>query len=165
MNLDIKTKIKSIKSFKDNKHLVIAFILLIGISIYVSHVNSIEKFAGGPVQADTIIPKGFILFPIQLENIDAIKGVIDSYGVIDIYCRSKNGGATKKLLSKVKIIQAPYNPEEYALFLPEYLSSKMMSETGPFLGVIQNKATKAEFAGPETEQRQHKVNIEYQKGS
>jgi uncharacterized membrane protein len=162
MKLDIKTKIKSIKSFKDNKHFIIAFILLVGISIYVSHVNNSEKVSGGPIQADTIIPKGFILFPIQLENIDAIKGVINQFGVIDIYARTKNGSASKKLLSKVKIIQAPYNPDEYALLLPEYLSQKMMSEMGPFLGVIQNKSMKADFVVPESKHPQRKINIEYQ---
>lgn len=117
------------------------------------------------LQADTIIPKGFILYPIQLENIETIKGVIDQFGVIDVYSSSKNKNSTsKKILSKVKIMQAPFNPNEYALLLPEYLSQKMMSETGPFLGVIQNRTETADFS-ENIEHKPKKINIEYQKGS
>jgi len=167
MNFDIKTKIKSIRSLKENKHLIAAFFLLIGISIYISHMNKSEliKDADLPIQADTILPKGFILYPIRLENMEAIKGVIDQYGVIDVYLGSKNGYKSKKLLSKVKIMQAPYNPNEYALMIPEYLSEKLIAESGPFLGVIQNKSVTTDISNSETETKIKKISIEYQKGS
>lgn len=167
MNLDIKTKIKSIKSAKDNKHLIIAFILLVSLSIYLNHRNGKEAAHENieTIYPDTILPKGFILYPIHLENIEAIRGVIDQYGVIDVYNGTQNGIKSKKLLSKVKIMQAPYNPSEYALLLPDHLSQKMMSESGPFLGVIQNRSEAAEFTRPESEPKVRKINIEYQKGS
>ncbi len=165
--MNINTQIKSIKSIKQHKHFLAAFILLICISIYVSHANkpAIINLSSEPVQADTILPKGFILYPIVLENIVAIKGVIDQYGVIDVYLGSKNGAQSKKLLSKVKIMQAPFNPNEYALLLPEHLSQKMMSASGPFLGVIQNRSETADFIEQHSNLKIKKINIEYQKGS
>jgi hypothetical protein len=169
MKFDLKMKIKSLKSLKENKHLVAAFFLLIILSIYLSHASTTENIDEPVLQADTLIPKGFILYPIRLENMDAIRGVIDQYGVIDVYAGQQIGGKAKKLLSKVKILQAPYNPNEFAVLIPDYMSQKMISESGPFTGVIQNRSAKAEFSKPEieqdTEQKTKKINIEYQKGS
>jgi hypothetical protein len=160
-------KLKIIKAFKDNKHVSIAFILLVCLSVYVSHRSNITELPidSTPVHADTLLPKGFILYPIRLENIDAIKGVIDQYGVIDIYTSTKNRQKSKKILSKVKIMQAPFNPNEYAVLIPDYLSQTIMSEPGPFLGVIQNRAATAEFNEPEKELKTKKVHIEYQTGA
>lgn len=167
MNFNISQKIKYIKSAKDNKHLVAAFVILIFVSIYVSHQQQQEILVNttDTVRADTIIPKGYILYPIRLENIDAIKGVIDQYGVIDVYGWSKHDNKSAKILSKIKILQAPYNPNEYALLLPEALSQKMMSESGPFLGVIQNKMVAPDLTLPTAESKIQKINIEYQGGS
>ncbi len=165
LNQFYKTKIQ--KAFKENKHVSMAFILLIGVSIFISHQGNVAdvQLDTRPVQADTLLPKGFILYPIRLENIDAIKGVIDQYGVIDVYTSSKNGQKSKKILSKVKIMQAPFNPNEYAILIPDYLSQTIMSEPGPFSGVIQNRSATAEFNEPSKELKIKKVNIEYQTGA
>jgi hypothetical protein len=167
MNLSIEQKTKITKSIKNNKHLLTAFILLIFVAIFISHANKPQAVAmdNQPIQADTILPKGYILYPIQLENIEAIRGVINQYGVIDVYLSLKNGNRSKKLLSKVKIMQAPYNPNEFALLLPDSMSQKLMSETGPFLGIIQNRSENADFSEVDTVIKKKKINIEYQKGS
>ncbi len=166
MSLNIKEKIKTLKSIKENKHLVAGFILIVCVSIYYNHVEKPDLVVKNNDQifADTILPKGFILFPIRLENIEAIQGVIHQFGIIDVYTANQPGRPSKKVLSKIKILQAPYNPNEYALLLAESLSSKMMAEVGPFLGVIQNRSVSTDIseAKPKTESKN--IHIEYQQG-
>lgn len=166
MNLDIKEKIKSLKSIKENKHLVAGFILIVCVSIYYNHIEKPEPIVKNNDQifADTILPKGFILFPIRLENIEAIQGVIHQFGIIDVYTATQPGRPSKKVLSKVKILQAPYNPNEYALLLAESLSSKMMAEVGPFLGVIQNRSLSTDISEAKPKAESKNIHIEYQQG-
>jgi hypothetical protein len=166
MSLDIKEKIKSLKSIKENKHLVAGFILIVCVSIYYNHIEKPDLVVKNNDQifADTILPKGYILFPIRLENIEAIQGVIHQFGIIDVYTANQPGRPSKKVLSKVKILQAPYNPNEYALLLAESLSSKMMTEVGPFLGVIQNRSVSTDITEAKPKIESKNIHIEYQQG-
>ena len=166
MNFDIKNKIKSLNSIKENKHLVAGFILIVCVSIFYHHQEKPELTPkmSEEILADTILPKGFILFPIRLENIEAIQGVIHQFGIIDVYTATQPGRPSKKVLSKVKILQAPYNPNEYALLLAESLSSQMMSEVGPFLGVIQNRSVSTDVTEAKSKMKSKNINIEYQQG-
>lgn len=166
MNLDIKAKIKSIHSLKENKHFIAGFFLIVCVSIFYHHQEkpALVEQNNEQILADTILPKGFILFPIRLENMEAIQGVIHQYGIIDVYTAAQPGRASKKVLSKVKILQAPYNQNEYALLLPESLSAQMMSEVGPFLGVIQNRSVSTELPEPLAKIKTKNIHIEYQQG-
>jgi len=166
VNFDIKNKIKSLNSIKENKHLVAGFILIVCVSIFYHHREKPElaQKNSEEILADTILPKGFILFPIRLENIEAIQGVIHQFGIIDVYTAAQPGRPSKKVLSKVKILQAPYNPNEYALLLAESLSSQMMSEVGPFLGVIQNRSVSTDVTEAKTKMKSKNIHIEYQQG-
>lgn len=112
---------------------------------------------------DTLIPKGHVLVPIELENIEAITGLIENYGVIDIFLGKKLSQKSQKILSKVKIIRAPYNPNKFAILLNDETAKNFMKFDGPFIGTIQNKSevnTNTSVQNNETK-KNRKIDIEY----
>ncbi len=127
-----------------NKILVISFALFLIIYLTLNKKTS-EKTTTppSPFYADTIIPKGFVLVPIEIANIQALSGLIDEFGVIDLY-----GGESQEksvqLASHVKILKAPLNPSQYAVMVTEELSQEIMRFKGPYWAVVQNRHTKTD---------------------
>jgi hypothetical protein len=115
---------------------------------------------------DTLIPNGYALVPIELENISAIASLIESYGVVDIYLGKNDSQKSKKILQKVKILRAPNNPNAYSLLLPDHLSSDVLKYQGPFFAVIQNKAQASENPAVQEklQTKPSSVKIEYNGG-
>ena len=132
---------KNIKLSQQNKVLLLSFLILITAYLLFSP-KKIEAPRGEKIYADTLIPAGHVLIPIELANADSVSALMDHYGVVDLYSGSINMVGTKKLASKVKILRAPLNPNQYAVLVPENLSNHMMSLSGPFWAVVQNRDTK-----------------------
>ena len=91
-----------------------------------------------PPAIDTLIPKGFVLVPIEVANQENLKSVIDSYGLVSLYQKEK------RIISHVKLIRAPKNPEQFAVLVSEGLSSEILKYQEPFKIVIQNPSEKGE---------------------
>lgn len=149
---------KKIRISHNNKVLLLSFLILIAAYILFSPKNKTNA-TSEKVYADTMIPKGQVLIPIELANAESVSALMDQFGVVDLYSASANSVGTRKLASKVKILRAPLNPNQYAVLVPENLSKHIMSLTGPFWAVVQNRDTKqteVEEIKPKT------VRIEYQ---
>ena len=87
---------------------------------------------------DTMIPKGYILVPLELENIEQIGSLIGNSGVVDLYTGGAQTKSRKLVASRVKVIQAPLNPQVYAALIPESEGSVIQNYLGPFRAVVQN---------------------------
>lgn len=131
--------------------LVVAY-LLFGISNE-PPPSKVEK-----IYADTMIPKGFVLIPVELANADTVSALMDQYGVVDLFSGSLNDKGTRKIASRVKILRAPLNPHQYAVLVPESLSQSIMSSPGPFWATVQNRETQQDAY---KEKVNHTVRIEY----
>jgi len=124
-----------------NKILVGAFVAVVTLAFLFKNKKSPET----PVKeekaiyADTLIPRGYVLVPIQLENIATVAALIDHYGVIDLYAGDAAENAMQ-LARKIKILRAPLNPEQYAVLAKEDLAKTIMKTKGPYWGVVQNRA-------------------------
>ncbi len=130
--------------FKDfiekNKWLLIAFFIFGFFAVLVqfrkappeslnpSHVDSV----------DTMIPKGYILVPLDLENIEQISSLIGNSGVVDLYTGGKETKTRRMVASRIKVIQAPFNPQVYAALIPENEGSAIQNYLGAFRAVVQN---------------------------
>lgn len=162
--MDYKNRLQ--QSVQQNKYFVFMFVFFIFVYIYTTFEN--DSTASAPekmLTVDTLIPNGYALIPIDLENIAAIASVIEDYGVVDIYTGKSNTKNSKKIFQKVKILRAPHNPHSYALLLPDHLSSVLMQYEGPFFAVIQNKSEASK--NPSVEQQvqiKKTVKIEYNGG-
>lgn len=138
--MDIKARLKH--SLQQHKYFVFMFFFFIFVYIYTTISSEETQIRGEKLlTVDTLIPNGYALVPIELENIAAIASLIEGYGVVDIYIGKTNGfRPSKKIFQKVKILRAPNNPHAYSLLLPDHLSSVLMQYEGPFFAVIQNKS-------------------------
>ncbi|MBY0554681.1 hypothetical protein K2P97_09135 [bacterium] len=121
-----------------NKILAGSFIVFL-ILYFTLNNRTNKKTATETIYADTLIPKGYVLVPIELANLNAVAGLINQFGVIDLY-----GGDTEQnsvqIATRIKILRAPLNPNQYAVLVTENLSKQIMKFKGPFWASIQNRS-------------------------
>ncbi len=144
-----------------NRPLIIAFLFFIGAFVLFNSGPEKNTPTADKIYADTLIPKGYVLVPIELANADTIAALVDQFGVIDLYAGSPTSQGSKKIAAKVKLLRAPMNPQQYAVLVPEHLSNVIMKAMGPFWAVVQNRQTQSEQKA-ETAVKQ--ISIEYYKG-
>jgi hypothetical protein len=152
------------QQLKNNIHLVISFSILIVVSVVSAYTRDNKEIPiDRPVEVDTIIPKGYVLVPLELENKDAISSVIQNFGVIDLFTGNPENGRSKKIASRIKLIRAPYNPNLFAALVKENLSERILQESGPYFAVIQNKTELEGENDLEILKPKKSIQIEYQK--
>ncbi len=129
------------QQLKNNRHLLIAFgFIVLVATLSIDSKNQNEKQSNQQnTEIDTIIPKGYVLVPIELENQSAISSVIQSHGLIDLYLGQPGTDISKKIATKIKLIRAPYNPNMFAALVKEDFSGFLMRQSGKLYAVIQNK--------------------------
>ena len=152
------------QQLKNNLHLVIAFTILIAVAVVSACTrDNKDNPISRPIEVDTIIPKGYVLVPLELENREAISSVIQNFGIIDLFSGNPDGGRARKIASRIKLIRAPYNPNQFAALVKEQLSEKIMKESGSFFAVIQNKTEQEGDNDDSPLPTQKSISIEYQK--
>ncbi len=130
------------KSYHDNRIVIICSTLLIltYALIWLFQPKGSQPSESKVLAADTIIPAGMVLVPIELENIDSIRGLINGYGYIDLYVADSPQSPRRKIGHRIKILQAPLNPREFAVLVSESASREIMQTAGFFTGVVQNRS-------------------------
>lgn len=133
---------KSWSTQMKNKILVVGFIALALVSFLIKLKNSHPSVAAETkmkdLSADTLIPAGFVLMPLEISNITAVSSLIHHYGVIDLYAGAEQNQADL-LVSRVKILQAPLNPNQFAILVHEEQSREIMRHGGPYWAVVQSR--------------------------
>ncbi len=137
-------KIKSLLSqVSKYQAIVILFFILGFISVWINLAdNKHEGLGNEPASTesvDTYIPKGYVLVPLDLSNLESLNSFIGNAGVVDLY-KSKDGQKGTKIGSRVKIIRAPLNPQLFAALVPESKSSELLNYNDALFAVVQNKS-------------------------
>lgn len=156
---------KIVQKIKSNP-LVLGFVVL-GFISYLSTRESAppaienDTLLPAPRSVDTFIPVGLTLVPIEIANAESLASLVgEQGGVVDLYLASNDkqkGGL--KVGSRLKLLRAPLNPQQYAVLVKDGEGSKLLSFAGPFIAVVQNPNTKgSELTSTE---RSH-VRVEYQ---
>jgi hypothetical protein len=152
---------KKMKISQQNKTLIFSFVIFLAVSILYSFTKEkTPETKNEKIYADTFIPKGFVLVPVELSNLEAVSALINQFGVIDLYAGTPQSQGSKKVASRVKILRAPLNPNQYAVLVPEAISGQIMKTSGPFWAVVQNKEVATSTSAP----TQKNIQIEYYKG-
>lgn len=152
--LDLKTKI-----------LLGSFIVLgiLALLLKPSKEEAVIAETGAPAgpSVDTFIPAGYVLVPIELVNGESLSTLVgDMGGVVDLYLSSNEDKRKSiKVGSKLKLLRAPLNPQQYAVLVKDAESSRLLSYSGPYLAVVQNPDAKAQGV---TRGGTATVKIEYQ---
>jgi hypothetical protein len=109
---------------------------------------------------DTYIPRGFVLVPLEIANSDSLTSLVGNLGgVVDLYLATNSGSKSGlKVGSKLKLLKAPLNPNQFAVLVREDESPKLLSYTGPFIAVVQNP----DEQGTRVTSQASKIHIEYQ---
>lgn len=151
MNLQtLKQKIKCdayLNTFKTNRTVWILVILsgIIALSwdLKRSPNNKPSSSEGGPV-VDTIIPRGYALIPIEVQNYEALDSVFGNYGIVTLYSVPESGqGQPKKLADRVKMLRAPQNPTQFGVLIRESESDTIAAHVGPVFVVMHNRTTES----------------------
>lgn len=157
---------KNILALIKNNLLLCGFIIL-GPIAYFSQNTPEEKdvptsFTVPDVKsADTFIPRGFVLVPIEMANAESLSSLVgDVGGVVDLYLattdRQKGG---QKVGSRLKLLRAPLNPQQYAVLVKDSESQRILQHSGPFVAVVQNPETRGAEV---TSNGPSRVKIDYQ---
>ncbi len=141
----MKQKIEQlIKSTSQARRAVLFFFVLGLISLWISYYpveknqdNDVPKLENESV--DTYIPKGFVLVPLDLSNLESLNSFIGQAGVVDLY-KSRDGQKGTRIATRVKIIRAPLNPQLFAALVPEERSSDLLNYNESLFAVVQNKS-------------------------
>lgn len=127
------------------------FLLLV---VTIMFFSQKEEKANPYRSADTYIPPGFVLVPIEVINRQALDSLLGPYGVVDLYLPPENsdGGLMngqsesrsagyrmgRKVASRAKILRAPLKPDEFAVLVREVEASQLVHGENSYFVVIQN---------------------------
>lgn len=148
MILDPIKKIINLDKLK-NKTLVIIFLVLGVVSFLFKNTTAPENSNSSLIEknqtetADTYIPEGMVLIPIEIQNKEALSHILGNFGTVDLYMPSFGDQIkSKKIATAVKIMRAPLNPDVYAVLVSEDSAPIITQHPGPFLVTIQNPKNK-----------------------
>jgi hypothetical protein len=154
------------RQFKiETKVLVIGFLLLGVIAFFSSQQKPPEpsspEYSAPSKSVDTFIPRGTVLVPLELANAESLSSLVgDMGGVVDLYLaanESRKGGL--KVGSKLKLLRAPLNPQQYAVLVKDSESTRLLSYSGPFIAVVQNPDERGTGIA---QQKRKSISIDYQ---
>lgn len=127
----------------ENKYTIIAVIVFIILFflIYIKNQAQVKKETPLPekIQADTFVPAGFVLVPIQLANEKAVSALVDQFAVVDLYTTEPAVLNSILIAEKVKLLRAPLDPSQFAVLLPENKAHELLKINGQFWVVLQNR--------------------------
>ncbi|MCZ0932989.1 MAG: hypothetical protein OXJ52_07545 [Oligoflexia bacterium] len=119
-------------------HFVILFFLLV-FSISSKLFPLLSKSAPEKLSMDQLVPKGFVLMPVEISNGQDIKNIIGSYGVVDLYAYSKTTGLPETLTaSALKVLPPSTEEGAFTALVPEKSAIHLFDYTEGFYAVIQN---------------------------
>jgi hypothetical protein len=132
--------------------LVIVLVCILGTS-FTQTSKPVHESADSFDSPDTVIPKGFVLVPVELQNAESLSAMVDQFAVVDLYVpgadsqgfesagrRSRSGGSKtgRRIGYHLKLLRAPLNPKTFAVLVPEAQAPAVVSTSGALFAVIQN---------------------------
>lgn len=85
---------------------------------------------------DTLIPAGFVIIPIEVQNYESLDSLLGKYGVGDLF---KGDGKNGRLVARnIRILRAPKNPSHFAVLAPETEASSILSSQGNFYVALKS---------------------------
>lgn len=114
------------------------------LSFFILALRTTDKSTGtaSPVvneqdqSVDTFIPAGFVLVPIQIQNLEALQAMIGGFARVDLY----PNGKSHPLVRGVRLIRSPREPSQMAVLVNEDLSPMIVQASQvPLWVVVQNR--------------------------
>lgn len=124
-----------------NKLLVISFSVFLILYLVLVKFNTNKPTVKNTevLNADTYIPKGFVLVPITIDPSSQISGLINQFAIVDLYAPDTLNQTNVLVAKSVKIIRAPLNASQFAVLVSEAQSIEIMKIKTPFWITLQNR--------------------------
>lgn len=136
----MRDKLKSWLLEKPNQYLLLGLIALLALAILWPRQEQKTEVQQA-VEADTVIPAGFVLVPIELLNFEALSALVGSYAIVDLFAPNTDPNQRpRKIGSDLRLLRAPLNPNQFAVLVPENESDLVVSQATPLIAVIQNRS-------------------------
>lgn len=117
----------------------IILIFLFAFSIISKFLPLLSKETPKTASLDSLVPKGFVLMPIEIRNSQDIQSIIGSYGVVDLYAYSAHTGLPEVLAaSALKVLPPSTEEGSFTALVPEKSARHLFDYTESFYAVIQN---------------------------
>jgi len=162
----MKNLIEHVKSqFKDRTQIIIyIFFFIIGLFLLSDFIrpNQKETPEETSLAADTFIPSGFTLVPIELINADSISSMIKEFAIVDLYAGSPTDKKASKIGSKLRLLRAPFNPERFAVLVPDSEAGQVLGSNAPISATILNP--NLEGQGRIEQKKKLKSRVQYYQG-
>lgn len=92
------------------------------------------------ISPDDLIPSGFVLVPIQLENHSSIDSVVGAQSIVNLYRILAGDKESGSLIGRnLRMLRAPLNPQQFAVLVPESDVGRFISYQGQLHAVLQNR--------------------------
>lgn len=89
---------------------------------------------------DTLIPRGFVLVPIDVQNYEALDSILGRFGVVDLFQGGGEATATRHLIARnVRILRAPQNPSHFAILIREEEVPRVLQQGGQFTVIVKRQ--------------------------
>ncbi len=154
---------KRFSELKFEHKLLLAGFIVLGLIAFLNNKPTPPAVAiqeSTPESLDTFIPRGLTLIPLEIANADALGSIVGNMGgVVDLYLaasETRKGGI--RVASRVKLVRAPRNPDQFAILVKESEGARILQQRGPFIAVVQNPEVRG---GKLTAEKQNSVHIEY----
>jgi len=92
-----------------------------------------------PLSLDQMVPKGFVLVPLEITNGEDLFAFIGAFGVVDLYLDSTGQGLPEKqIASQIKIFPPQAEEGLWTALIPENEVLHLFEYASGFYAVIQN---------------------------
>ncbi len=118
------------------------FLIILGL-IFLSFISEflplLRKEKTKAISLDSLVPKDFVLLPIEIANGRDIVNIIGAYGVVDLYTYSEQTGLPEKQAAgAIKILPPDTEEGRFAALIPEKEAPYLFKHSDPFYAVVQN---------------------------
>lgn len=148
---------------KNEKVLWSGFAIFAIILIWASQPKSTANDEPPDIEtAETFIPKGHLLIPVDLKNAERLDGLLGSHGIVDLYQAVTETQPHSKLVGRrFRLIRAPLNPQSFAVLIRDAEADRLAAFPGPFIASLRNQDSDAH----EVVSSKPKPTIEYQESA
>lgn len=114
--------------------------------------------------ADTYIPEGHVLVPIEVTNAAGIQSLIGSVGgTVDLFSTSQDNRKGRLIGKRLRLLRAPLDPEQFAVLVREDSAKDILAYSGAYYVVIHNPNAKSGAIEPKPKNNAlPHIEVEYQ---
>lgn len=115
-------------------------VLALGIA-WISSPRTVEEQPAPDLEtAETFIPHGHLLIPLELKNADRLEGLLGSHGIVDLYQAATETQPSARLVGRrLRLIRAPLNPQSFAVLVRDAEADRLASFPGPFVASVRSR--------------------------